>query len=409
MEKTKQLKIVLANAPIANGNRGCVALSISSLKILKDILHEKGVETTFYLPDSGIQKDGPHSYHVNGVESLTFISCHYPPTSIKEYLKAVIHPKRFLDTIKPFKNCDYIFNIGQGDSFADIYGTERFRWIDKIHKIAQLYHKPYCLLPQTIGPFSNESLKHRAVKNIEKASLVMARDEQSLEYVKQIAPKQEKIGNYIDVAFMLPYKKESFDSNHIHVGLNISALLWNGGYTRGNQFGLKEDYPTLVRSIINLFLSDNRVILHLVPHVVDKERSLENDYAVCYDIQKEFGNQRLVLAPFFLGPCEAKGYISGLDFFIGSRMHATIAAFSSGVPVVPMAYSRKFNGLFMETLDYKYMTDLKKDSNAETLKTIKSAFDQREHLKEVIQLRLNGVVEEKKQLLYQDLSKFLQL
>ena len=67
------------------------------------------------------------------------------------------------------------------------------------------------------------------------------------------------------------------------------------------------------------------------------------------------------------------------------------------------------NGLFIDTLDYKYMIDLKKDSIEDTLKTIKSVFDQREQLKDVIQSRLCGVVEEKKQLLYQDLSKFMQL
>ena len=35
-------------------------------------------------------------------------------------------------------------------------------------------------------------------------------------------------------------------------------------------------------------------------------------------------------------------------------MHACIAAFSSGTPVVPVAYSRKFSGLF-GMLDYKWM------------------------------------------------------
>ena len=38
-----------------------------------------------------------------------------------------------------------------------------------------------------------------------------------------------------------------------------------------------------------------------------------------------------VLAPRFSTPSEAKTYIAGLDFFMGARMHACIAAFSSGV------------------------------------------------------------------------------
>ena len=402
-------KIIIGNAPINNGNRGCVALSVASLSILRDIFHEKGVEATIYLPDSAMKEDGFQTYHVDGLENLEYVSCRYPPLSIKEFLKALLHPKRYSETIKIFKNCDFILDIGQGDSFADIYGVERFAMIDKIHKIARIVKKPYCLLPQTIGPFTNECIRRKAVKSIEKATSVMTRDEQSLSYVEGIAPEQRRVAQYIDVAFMLPYKREGFDDRYIHVGLNISALLWHGGYTRNNQFGLKEDYPTLVRSIIKDFLSNERVILHLVPHVVGSERSVENDYAVSYDLWREYANPRLILAPLFLGPCEAKGYISGLDFFMGARMHATIAAFSSDVPVVPMAYSRKFNGMFIDTLDYQYMVDLKQASNEDAMKTIVSAFEQRAKLKETIQERLDGVVREKKQQLYQDLTNFLQL
>ena len=39
-------------------------------------------------------------------------------------------------------------------------------------------------------------------------------------------------------------------------------------------------------------------------------------------------------------------------------MHATIGATSSGVPVIPVAYSRKFNGLF-DTLQYPFYIDAK--------------------------------------------------
>lgn len=53
-----------------------------------------------------------------------------------------------------------------------------------------------------------------------------------------------------------------------------------------------------------------------------------------------------VLAPAFASPSEAKSYIAGMDFFMGARMHACITALLSGVPVVPMAYSLKFEGLF---------------------------------------------------------------
>jgi polysaccharide pyruvyl transferase WcaK-like protein len=61
-------------------------------------------------------------------------------------------------------------------------------------------------------------------------------------------------------------------------------------------------------------------------------------------------------------------------------MHACIGAYSAGVPVVPIAYSRKFNGLF-NTLGYEYYVDGKTDTVDGALEKILSAFDKRDTLK----------------------------
>jgi polysaccharide pyruvyl transferase WcaK-like protein len=85
------------------------------------------------------------------------------------------------------------------------------------------------------------------------------------------------------------------------------------------------------------------------------------------------------VSPFFKSPGEAKTYIAGLDFFLGARMHATIAAFSSGVPVVPMAYSRKFIGVF-GTLGYEHVADCKADTADEIMARITHGFENRDQL-----------------------------
>ena len=61
---------------------------------------------------------------------------------------------------------------------------------------------------------------------------------------------------------------------------------------------------------------------------------------------------------------------------MGARMHACIAAFSSGVPVVPMAYSRKFAGLF-GTLGYERTVDCTTETRAAILEKIAAAFEDR--------------------------------
>jgi polysaccharide pyruvyl transferase WcaK-like protein len=73
-------------------------------------------------------------------------------------------------------------------------------------------------------------------------------------------------------------------------------------------------------------------------------------------------------------------------------MHACIAAFSSGVPVVPMAYSRKFNGLF-GTLGYNEIADCKKNSMDQVLAKIMSGFLDKAQLRTLITTALSAVEE----------------
>lgn len=402
MKKT----ILLANAPINTGNRGCVALSLSALKIIDDIFKAAGQEYEIYLLDSKITGKDVCDYNAYGFKT-SFKICQYIPYNLTTFAKSILLPHITIKSFNIFSKADFILDIGQGDSFADIYGDWRFKNIDRIHKQARLFGKPYCLLPQTIGPFTDEKKKKKAIKSLKRASLVMARDKQSYDYVKNTVPSQNNVKDYIDVAFYLPYEKNEFSNNYINVGLNISSLLWHGGYSKNNQFGLKDEYKETIVRIVDYFISQSNICLHLIPHVVLSERHNENDYEVCYDLWRKYKHPRLVLAPFALGPIEIKSYIAGMDFFMGARMHATIAAFSSGVPVVPMAYSRKFNGLFVETLRYTKVADLKNMSQYEILTVIREAFEKREELKLIIEDRIAGVVSEKKEILYADLRKFL--
>ena len=405
----KKLNIILANAPINNGNRGCVALSYTSMCLIDRILTRAKVAYNLYLTDSGQEKCGKYAINIADKNIPYTQIRHVMGNSWKSYAKQFTHYKDTKEARSLFRHSDYILDIGQGDSFSDVYGRDRFASINLIHREAKKYHKPYCLLPQTIGPFNNPDIKEKAVKAIEDANIVMTRDKQSLDYVQKIAPLQKQVKEYIDVAFFLPYKKKEFDRDKIHVGLNISALLWHGGYTRDNQFGLVVDYPSLVRQAIDYFLSLKDVQLHLISHVVGGERGIENDYAVSYDLCEEYGNPNITLSPLFLDPVAAKSYISGMDFFMGARMHATIAAFSSGVPVVPMAYSRKFNGLFLNTLSYPHLVDMKVDRAEDALTMIKDGFAHRDALRKEIRFQNETVVEKRENLLIENLKSFFHI
>ena len=120
---------------------------------------------------------------------------------------------------------------------------------------------------------------------------------------------------------------------------------------------------------------------HLVGHVNSDHNAIEDDYRVSEKLAAEFPG--VMVAPQFKDPIEAKNYIARMDFFCGSRMHACIAAFSSEVPVFPIAYSRKFIGVF-GSLGYDHVSDCQSQSASEIFAAVVHAFEQREKLKAIV-------------------------
>lgn len=279
------------------------------------------------------------------------------------------------------KQCDFVLDIGEGDSFADIYGKRRFR-LQIASKIAVLLaRRPLVLSPQTIGPFNDRWARWLACQVMKRCKAVFARDGLSRDYVNSIAAGVS-VMEAIDVAFKLPYEKpERSGDDRVRVGLNVSGLLFSGGYEGSNQFGLTIDYPALVRSLLKAWTGMPGVEVWLIPHVLADRVPRDDDRVAIKALQAEFPTARV--APQFASPSAAKSFISGLDFVTGARMHACIAAFSSSVPVVPLAYSRKFKGLF-DSLGYTWLADGQAMTTDEAERAILEGFLQRQALAEDI-------------------------
>lgn len=266
-------------------------------------------------------------------------------------LKALLNP--FSSLHRRFRQCDIVFDIGGGDSFSDIYSGKRF-WLIIGSKLAAVAAGTRLVLsPQTIGPFHTRRARFAAMQVLRMADHVFARDELSFAMLGELGV-DEKSSLSCDVAFALPYRRArspDFGNRLLKVGLNVSALLYRRGKSPHKNIRLAFAYPELVERMMERLASDPAIELHLVGHVIDThdpddpaDGHYDDDYAVARELRSRF--PRAVLAPKFTSPVDAKSYISGLDLFVGSRMHATIAAISSEVAVLPLGYSRKFDGLF---------------------------------------------------------------
>ena len=123
--------------------------------------------------------------------------------------------------------------------------------------------------------------------------------------------------------------------------------------------------------LIDYLINETDYEVHLISHVVDINNfdAPENDYRVC-SLLKDKYKRAVVLAPAFKTPIEAKSYISNMNFFIGSRMHATIGAISSGIITIPFSYAYKFETLY-SNLNYPYIISAKTISTDKALSNVK--------------------------------------
>lgn len=346
---------------VNSDNLGVGALTASHLALLRDIATELEVPLRFRI----FGWRDPRPAYVAGPD----VEMH----AIRP--RDLLNPGGLYDAVR---DCDLVLDISAGDSFADIYGTRRFAYNLLSKLVVLAARRPLALSPQTIGPFDRWWTKPLAALTMRGAQRVVTRDALSSDYLKSMG-LGHKLIEATDVAFRLPFDEQRQPrSGKTKVGLNISGLLYNGGHTRNNSHALTLDYPALADRLCAYFAGRADCELHLVGHVNSETNSIEDDYRVARLLAEK--HPGAVLAPVFADPSQAKSYIAGLDFFAGSRMHACIAAFSSGVPVVPMAYSRKFLGLF-GSLGYDHVADCRELNTDDARDAVIGAFSRRGQLR----------------------------
>lgn len=348
-------------------NLGVGALTVAEVEILRDIAKRLGRPLDMTILD---WRDAREPYLSGDDIRILPLDTRF-----------LLNPAGFF---RQMRKAHLVIDIGAGDSFTDIYGGKRLRWIFAMKLMALAARRPLVMAPQTVGPFSKAASTRLARFVMNRSALLATRDKLSTVCVEELGVKTPVI-EASDVALRLPFQSApKRTGGSPKVGINISGLLMSGGYTGKNELGIALDYPALIRQIVTHFQNHpEKCEVHLVSHVITdpeaKTGDTEDDYFAARRLADAFPG--CVLAPAFDTPSDAKSYISGLDFFMGARMHACIAAFSSGVPVIPMAYSRKFEGLF-GSIGYPHTVDCTKESADAVFAKIVQGFENRASLLE---------------------------
>lgn len=406
MNTEKRLKVLLLGASFNTMNMGVSALAAGAIKAVKHVYPDADVTLMDYSKEGetynfrllGKQilipliniRFSKKFYLSNNIAFLLFQSLIFMLLPFRPIRNALLSNSPCL---KHVYEADIVASIAGGDSFSDIYGVERFLYVTLPQVLAVFMGKSLVQLPQTIGPFNGWLAKKMAKYVMENSSVIYSRDYSGMLDAREalgLSCASGKVRFCHDLAFIVdPVKAE--DAQEIipepHkplIGLNVSGLLYLGGYTRDNMFHLKSDYRELVYDLIDFLINQKKAQVVLVPHVFGGVENVESDSAACeaiYEtVRSEYnGSLHIVRGKHDHGGI--KHIIGAFDLFIGSRMHACIAAASQNVPSVSIAYSKKFAGV-METIGLEeYVADPCRLDKDAVIDVVDRAFKERDKIR----------------------------
>lgn len=408
--RKRRLKIGLLGASLGTDNLGVSALAAGAVRC---ILHRFPQAEVFFLDYR--KESCTHHLALEGqrigipIVNMRFskkfyLANHIAPLILFAFVLKLIFFQKLRHRLIAGNAClrhihgaDLIASIAGGDSFSDIYGLGRLFYVALPQFLVLLLGKRLVLLPQTIGPFRARFSRAIARFILNRAERVYSRDFQGVPECEALARRDHKKGQFsvcYDVGFVLePAAPPRLDvaglalskpEGSALVGLNVSGLLYMGGYTRNNMFGLKANYKEILDPLIELLIRNRNANVLLVPHVFGDAQGSESDLIVCrkiYEDLKDRYSGRIGLVRGRYNQSEIKFIIGKCDFFVGSRMHACIAAISQNIPAVAIAYSDKFVGVMQTVGVESLVADARILDHRQILDLVQQAFERREVLR----------------------------
>ncbi len=155
-------------------------------------------------------------------------------------------------------------------------------------------------------------------------------------------------------------------------------------------FGLRCNYRQLIEHLVDTILTQTAATVLLVPHTF----GAESEEDACASLLATLGPRhphRLFSLAAPLDERELKWVIGQTQFFIGSRMHACIAALSQCVPALGLAYSDKFLGVFQSAGVGDAIIDLRSAGIQTVVDRTLRALDQRASIRGQLELTVPGI------------------
>jgi polysaccharide pyruvyl transferase WcaK-like protein len=270
--------------------------------------------------------------------------------------------------------------------------------------------KPLILLPQTYGPFRSQKARRIGEEIVRGSSQAWARDKRSFVVLQELLgrhfdERRHRCG--VDVAFLLeakaPVRQSTYLSGWLEsrrnrplVGINVSGLIYNSPELAVSRYGFRADYRKVVTDLVSRLIGEGGANIVILPHVFPAHQSYESDVEASTQLIDALSpalRPHIRIEQTLRDPREAKWLVAQVDWFCGTRMHATIASLSSGVPTAAVAYSDKTKGVFESCGQGNHVVDPRQLGTEEILEVLWRSWVERDESRQSIRACLPGVLE----------------
>jgi polysaccharide pyruvyl transferase WcaK-like protein len=363
--KYKILVVNLAN-PLSHGG---VAIAISLLKNLKAVIPEAEVslmatrdfDVFIYTQKYGFNPDSfvKHTWFRSRKSTFSTLFASLCP-AVRAYFSCVWF--NFMSKIgvkgkSIYQDYDVVLDLSS-DSLNEYYGIVYPLFSLFQLDLLLLSKKKVIVCPASIGPFKNSLLKRLVGRVLSKTTLVIAREETTLNFLKEVGVPDSRIHSAADLAFLFePVSKDraveilvsigAQSGKRSLIGVAPSSEIFRYCFPEISDLKRKyEKYVRLMAEVTDFIIEKFDADVVFIPHFVFPNEFIKNDKIASQAIFDRLKNKervKLLLADY---PAEeVKGVIAFCDMLVSCRMHAAIAATSSAVPTVALAFGHKFHSV----------------------------------------------------------------
>ncbi len=334
--------LLVGNAPYLN--RGNEAIVRGTVRILRRAF---GEETRFDVASYGLRQSVIEQGRAETDAAIAHASLFYDRYSIPWALDQCNRRLGWRTAGKHWmirgavRRAALALEIG-GDNYSLDYGRPlQFIELDEYLLRERL---PLFLWGASVGPFTRDPEFARLMHtHLERLNGIFARETVTLEYLRSHVPGA-RAWLVADPAFAMEPEEPprelvaGLDLASGPVGMNLAPSM--AKYITGGDRAAWEN--RCVESVVQTMRRVGENVL-LVPHVFHAAADNNDEMlltAVAERVRRETGRE-LPVASRKLTAAQIKWVLSHCSLFAGTRMHSTIAALSSGVPTLNLAYSIK--------------------------------------------------------------------